>query len=260
MADERKTAPNQRTLFRERLRQRLDMSGQSDRQVSLAVTGKPDFIRDLFRTNNLPRVDNLLALANHLGTTAEWLTGTDDAQPGSVASPSRGFTPEPPIIGQTFNPQPAPHGTARDFPKNVPVLGNALGSSTDFSNGASGPMELIEMGEVVDMVRRPPGLSAVKSAYALYVMGDSQSPRFEPGELIYVNPNRPAVPGDDVVVQLVDSDGCTNCALVKRLVKRDGDVLVLRQFNPPHDFTVPLDRVRPNGIHRVMSFAELYGY
>jgi len=246
--------------FADRVLARIAALGLSDYEISRRVTGSRYLVRDIKTRGSIPRGDRLNRLAEELQTSVDWLlygTGTEST---GVASPSRGFAAEPPIIGQTFNPQPAPHGTARDFPKNVPVLGNALGSSTDFSNGASGPMELIEMGEVVDMVRRPPGLSAVKGAYALYVMGDSQSPRFEPGELIYVNPNRPAVAGDDVVVQLVDSDGCTNCALVKRLVKRDRDMLVLRQFNPPHDFTVPLDRVRPNGIHRVMSFAELYGY
>lgn len=64
--------------FHTRLREKLDQHGLSARQVSLAVTGAPTFVRDLLARNHVPRSDNLQTLAAYLGVTAEWLLyGTD---------------------------------------------------------------------------------------------------------------------------------------------------------------------------------------
>lgn len=248
-------------ILARRIADRIAQLGINDYTASMEAVGQADMVRDINR-GKMPSAVRLAKLAAALQTSTEWLLGLKDDEPAAdtVAAAPRNFKAEPAVIGQRFDPQPAPHGNARDFPKDIPVLGNALGSSTNFSNGTPTAMELIEMGEPVDMVRRPPGLAQVKGAYALYIMGDSQSPRFEPGELIYVNPHRPAAPGDDVVVQLIDEEGCTNCALVKRMVRRTADAVILRQFNPPLEFPVPLARIKPKGIHRIMTSAELYGY
>lgn len=53
---------------------------------------------------------------------------------------------------------------------------------------------------VVGMTARPPSLRGVRHAYAIYAPADCMPPRYAPGWLLYVNPNRPAATGRDVLV------------------------------------------------------------
>ncbi len=48
----------------------------------------------------------------------------------------------------------------------------------------------------------PEPLRGVFGAYALYVYSSSMSPRYEPGEMVWVHPRLPIVQGDYVVVQV----------------------------------------------------------
>lgn len=147
---------------------------------------------------------------------------------------------------------------ARALPLDVPVLGTVLGCSNgDLGTDVPTETHLVDMGEIVTFVRRPQGVAGARDAYALYVNGDSMSPRFDPGDLIYVNPARPAARGDDVVVQLTDHDGMVVTALVKRLVRKGASDVELEQFNPPRTITIPMHRVR--AIHRITPLGELLG-
>jgi phage repressor protein C with HTH and peptisase S24 domain len=65
------------------------------------------------------------------------------------------------------------------------------------------------------------------------------SPRFEPGETLYINPHKPAVTGDDVLIEFVDGTG-----VVKRFRKIEGDAVLACQFNPVRNLEYPLDTVK----------------
>ena len=135
------------------------------------------------------------------------------------------------------------------MPNDVPVVGTAVGGNNgDFRfNGTE-----------VDYVRRPPGLQRIKNAFAIYVYGDSMSPRFDHGELLYIHPGRPVSPGDYVLVELHGAEGEPGDCYVKRLVRRTADKLVLQQFNPPDDsIEVPLARVK--AVMKILSPTELLG-
>ena len=114
--------------------------------------------------------------------------------------------------------------------------------------GARGSMiELTELrpGEVVDRLPRPLSLANDASAYAMTIVGDSMWPRFRPGRRVAVSPKAPVSIGDDVVVKLAgadESDGRVS-VLVKELVRRSGDSLELRQFNPDLTFRLPAEQV-----------------
>ncbi|MBV8937537.1 MAG: S24 family peptidase [Alphaproteobacteria bacterium] len=86
---------------------------------------------------------------------------------------------------------------------------------------------------------RPANLNGVRSAYALYMVGDSMEPRYEPGWLLHVNPFKPPIRGRDVVVY---KEG--QAVLVKQFVGWEGDTLVLRQLNPPATLRIPRGQVR----------------
>jgi phage repressor protein C with HTH and peptisase S24 domain len=156
----------------------------------------------------------------------------------------------------------------REFPQ-VPVpalklLGSAIGG--EYQPGEGVDLIELQLGEVLDYLSRPAGLTNDKDAYALTVISDSMAPRFEPGERIAVSPRAPVSIGDDVIVQLrggdpanAVEDGRTSegsqeadrvvMVLVKRLVRRSAAFVELRQFNPDKILRVPAERIA--AIHKV---------
>lgn len=143
----------------------------------------------------------------------------------------------------------APSTSIAAMPMDVPVLGSAQGGVDGF----------IEMGgEPVDRVRRAPGIASNRNVFALYINGDSMEPRFQSGELIYVNPNRQPRVGDYVVVEfkpLLPHDPWR--ALVKRLVRRTATRLVLSQCNPACEMEFATDEVLR--VSYVMTTNDLFG-
>lgn len=134
----------------------------------------------------------------------------------------------------------------------LPLLGSAVAGEYGDLDEAGVDMIELQMGEVLDHLARPTSMARDRDAYALTVLSDSMSPRFEPGERIAVSPRAPVAIGDDVVVQLRGRDGeeeRIKMVLVKRLVRRSPTYVELRQFNPDTIFRVPAERIRR--IHKV---------
>ena len=93
---------------------------------------------------------------------------------------------------------------------------------------------LIDRGELLDRLSRPPSLAADRNAYAVTVMGESMWPRFRQGRHVAVSPAALVSAGDDVLVILADG----RRALIGELQSRDRDRLTLRQYNPSVEFSV----------------------
>jgi phage repressor protein C with HTH and peptisase S24 domain len=85
---------------------------------------------------------------------------------------------------------------------------------------------------------RPANLTGVRSAYAIYMVGDSMVPRYEPGWLLHVNPFKPPTRGRDVVVYKKGQ-----IVLIKQFIGWEADMLVLRQLNPPDTLRIPRTQV-----------------
>jgi phage repressor protein C with HTH and peptisase S24 domain len=171
----------------------------------------------------------LTKLAEALNVDANWLLTGKTAAPRSLADSPRPFVPqERPLSGDT-----------------LPILGTAEG----------GPDGLLAWnGDVIDHIARPPSLGGAKDAYALYVTGTSMEPRYRQGELIYVHPGRPAVPGAFVVVQFSRDGTPMPAALVKQFVRRDDKHLVLHQLNPAKDLKIPAAQILC--VHRIVGTSE----
>lgn len=122
-------------------------------------------------------------------------------------------------------------------------------------------MEL-DLNEVVDYARRPLTLDNKRDVYALYFRGLSMSPRYEPGEIAYVDPSRPPSIGDYVVVQLREADGMDgeriHTVVAKRLIRQTVNFLELEQFNPATTFRV--ERTRVARLHRIIPWDELVSF
>jgi phage repressor protein C with HTH and peptisase S24 domain len=129
----------------------------------------------------------------------------------------------------------------------IPIMGTAEG----------GPDGLVEWnGEEIDHIDRPGFLAGARGAYALYVTGTSMVPRYDPGELIYVHPGRPIVPGCYVVVQFFKKAGDSMpSAWVKQFVERGERQTTFRQFNPAKNLKLSTQSI--HAVHRVVGSGEL---
>lgn len=137
--------------------------------------------------------------------------------------------------------------------KGIPLIGTAFGVELEELED----IETIELmlDQVIDHIARPPMLAGDDQAYAITIVGDSQAPRFEPGELAFISPKSPYGMNDDVLVR-IHTTGQDNIALLKRLVRQTPAAIELMQFNPAKIFTVPIERIArdDNGklaIHRI---------
>lgn len=129
------------------------------------------------------------------------------------------------------------HDTNIGYAKDLPVVGRVRAGYDGF---------FFDQGRVNERVGRPPILSGVVNAFAVYAIGSSMEPRYFEGELLYVNPNKPPAKGDFVVVECNDGAGW-----IKRLVRLTQTEVVLEQLNPPETRTLPRDEIK--NIYRVVG-------
>lgn len=139
----------------------------------------------------------------------------------------------------------------RSLPKDIPVLGQAVGGKAETGDFRFN-------GQIIDYLRRPPGLATLRDVFGLYVTGSSMWPRFEEGEPIYASSSRPPAIGDYVVVELYPkAEGDESEGYIKRLKKRTPTRIVCEQFNPAEE--VEFDRDAVKAIYRVIPLSELVG-
>jgi phage repressor protein C with HTH and peptisase S24 domain len=91
-----------------------------------------------------------------------------------------------------------------------------------------------------------PAQQHVREAFALEVNDISMSPRYEPGEIVYLAPNRWPSRDQDCVVVTNEGEG-----LLKRFIRRDQASVVLCQLNPSREITIGLDDIE--AIHTVVG-------
>lgn len=192
-------------------------------------------------------------MAEELATSSDWLLGNlpeADVAPLTARSEA--------VLAEGIRPFRA-GGPFQD----LPVYGTALGHSLHFDGNGALEVEqtILEPTETIRHVQRPPALVGVKTAYCLYIQGDSMAPRHEPGDLVVVDPRKAPSPGDDVIVQLRGENGGEGaevvCALIKRLVRRSASYVELEQFNPAHRFRIETEKVA--AIHRLVRMVDLLG-
>ena len=123
----------------------------------------------------------------------------------------------------------------------IPVRSAARGGARQEMFLADGP---------IDQVPRPYYLAHAKDAYAIYVIGKSMMPMYRPRQLLFVNPYKPPVPGNGVVV--IDKKGAV---LIKEFVRMKQASVVLREYRPkPREFTVASADIE--SLHAVAGAAE----
>lgn len=213
----------------QRLRERRKAIGMDVTELANALGVSQPAVSQWEIGATAPNRKKVAKLAQILRVPASWIM-TDDEASAVIAD---------------VTPVPAVAALATD----VPVYGVAVG-------GSDGDFRL--NGQVVDYVRRPPGIASLRNVYALWIVGESMSPWNKDGDLIYVSPARPPIVGDHIVIQLQDTaDGEPGVAMVKLLVGKTPTQLKLAQYNPGREFNLALSKIK--SIHKVLSLRELLG-
>lgn len=178
-------------------------------------------------TKGSPRI---LALAKALGVSPQWLTGADENGPAA-----------PPFLPDTMG-SSIPWQSHGDL---LPVMGTA----------EAGPDGVVEWnGDIIDRIPRPPFLANVSGAYAVFVVNDSMWPRYQPSEILYVNPRKPVTVGACAIIQIREGENPSPRALVKQLVKRGGKMTTLLQYNPRKEIDIPTEKII--SMHRIVGSGE----
>ena len=152
-----------------------------------------------------------------------------------------GVTPEEVLRHAVEGPiQTPPVETPRPSRGRPPSAPSHTGDQIPIRSGGRGgtDQEMFLEDGPIGYTPRPASLSGVRSAYAIYMLGDSMEPRYEQGWLLHINPFKPPTRGRDVVVHKQGQS-----VLIKQFVGWDGDVLVLRQLNPPDTLRIPRSEV-----------------
>ena len=177
-----------------------------------------------------PAIDRIIKLADFLNIDLALLTNSRHAN--AQKKPQ-----SPPILPPL-----------EEMPRDVPVLGTARG-------GRKGSF-LLNDGEPIDWVRRPPGIMKASDIYCIYVEGDSMADRFLPGDLVYAHPHKKAKIGDYVIVQQQTRDGQTE-AYIKKLKRRTASKVFLEQTNPPETLEMPEKTIV--SMHLILTLNDLMG-
>ncbi|ANV25273.1 S24 family peptidase [Agrobacterium pusense] len=221
-----------------RINQRLGELGKSASRVSIEATGAKETLRKILDgTTKNPRVDTIEKVAAALETTSEWLQGKSEQISASE------------VVKSDVTPASAVLPDRQSMPNDVPVMGTAAGSHT------KGAFQLLP--GPVDYVRRPPALANVRGLYSLFVEGTSMVPQYYPGDLIYVNPNKPARFGDAVVIQCRDhhEDGFEGTIGV--YLKRTETHITIQKHNPPAEIKISREIIV--NVHKILTMNEIFG-
>lgn len=224
-----------------RLRAALRAAGKLGRDLASHFQVSEQAVSQWLRNETKPEMAKIFALAEFLGVRAEWIL--DGSMPRVAALP-------PKAVVDDKSSDDVLSINIHNWPLDVPILGG----------GACGEDGVFEFnGQTLGYARRPPKFQGAKDIYALYVQGESMSPWRETGDLVYVHPHQPVKIGDYVVVEMVsDKPGDpTRPAFIKRLVRRTADKLVLEQYHPREEKTLPAKKIK--AIHRIIGWSELMG-
>lgn len=163
--------------------------------------------------------------AKFFKVSLDWLlTGKPDAAPKQAERTAFEAPPSNAIIGDKV----------RGMGTRIPVYGQAVG-------GIDG--EFLMNGNILYEVMAPPILSDVSGAYGVGISGESMYPRYEDGEVAFVDPSRRVRKGDYVVAQIQLEEHGPLLAYVKKFIRHNAQELVLEQFNPPKQLVFPADSV-----------------
>ena len=199
--------------FKERIKNSRIAAKMTQEELAKAVGKTRNAVAQWESGLTHPRLNTLEDIAEALNVSLEWLLlGDKDAG----ECDSRQISDRPAI-------------------KLIPVYGQAVA-------GING--EFAFDGKKLFEVPCPPQLLNVKNAYGVEVAGDTMSPRYEDGEIVYIDTLRRIKKGDYVVAQIMmREEDSFPTVFIKRFIRHNEKELVLTQLNPAKELVFPHQRV-----------------
>jgi SOS-response transcriptional repressor LexA len=121
---------------------------------------------------------------------------------------------------------PAPRAQGTPDTQTVPVYSYADGTK-------------LSSHRVIDTAPRHPAQAGVPNAFAIYVAGEDMTPRYYPGELVYIHPGRLPENHRDCIVELKNGDA----HLCRFLRAMEGKIRVA-QLNPSREADIARDAIK----------------
>lgn len=206
----------------------------------------PFFVRDIVRgRSSSPRADTLKSVAAALDmNVADLVSSAEIVAQGFVDATRRRHRPSPTATKALSR----THGVQALLGINdVPVYGPAAGAMTGG--------DVMDFGDPLEYVARPPAMSGAPRLYAVRVAGDSMAPWHPDGSLRYVHPTRPPRAGDVVVI--TQTENGTTATFIKMLRKITDTEIVCEQTNP--GATIRFKRDTVTRLHKVLTIDEMFG-
>lgn len=210
----------------------LGRAGASQADLARHLRLAPSAVSRMLKGERQMKLLEIAQIATFLGVGEEEVVRhagePAQAPPGEERRPGRGRPRSTFVPAGATRIWPAIEGTTSRN-EMIPIRSAGRGGADQEMFLEDGP---------IGYTPRPASLSGVRAAYAIYMTGDSMSPRYEPGWLLHVNPFKPPTRGRDVVVYKKGQ-----VVLIKQFVGWEEDALVLRQFNPPETLRIPREEV-----------------
>src|SRR6516165_17738 len=210
--------------------QSLERVGASQADLAHHLRLAPSAVSRMLKGERQMKPLEIALTASFLGVAQDEVLHhiVEGAPPARAADGPRRGRGRPPSASSSppaATPSSLPQGS-----EQIPIRSGARGGTDQEMFLEDGP---------IGYTPRPASLEGVRSAYAIYMLGDSMEPRYEPGWLLHVNPFKPPTRGRDVVVYKLGQ-----VVLIKQFVGWEGNTLVLRQLNPTDTLRVPRPEVR----------------
>lgn len=119
----------------------------------------------------------------------------------------------------------------------ISVLGNANGS---------GEAVILNFDDPIGEAKRHPAQEGMRGAFALHTRGESMTPRYFPGDLVYVIANQPPAREQDCIVEMQNGE-----SYLKVFVKITEKEVICRQYSPAKEWTRPASEVK--SVHAVVG-------
>ena len=232
--------PHMTNNVQNRIKILLEHMGINPQRASLDAGMSKDALRSLFRKPDAkPSMEMLEGLNRAYDVSIDWLVNGGAEKPVFDAD-ERSAREKP----ETARPAAPATGV-------IPIRGSVAAS---YANGEAGMND-----SVAGEIPMPPTLAHIKGIYALYVEGSSMEPQYFPGDLIFLNPARPARAGDCVVVITDHGTGPQRSLGIYQ--GETADTVKLKKRDPTRqegtDIIIPKKHIVAR--HKVLTINEIFG-
>ena len=121
---------------------------------------------------------------------------------------------------------------------------------TSHSTSEISTLDGVPLSEPSDWLPCPPELTTVQNAFAYSVVNDEMAPRYNPGDIVFANPQKPLMPGCFALVIRND-----DTAALRQFVKSNGDTFTLKSYQEGKDEILPASAIK--GIYRIVGSREI---